>query len=163
MAFDAFIKIDGIPGESSDAKHKDWIEFVSYHHGLHQAVSSTASSAGGASAGRVSFGDLSITKLVDKATPKIFETCCTGKPIKEVIIEVCRSGGDKQKFLEIRLEHVLISSYVHSATGNDFPTESISFNPGTFKITYSQQKRSDGTLSGNVSGGWDLTKNKVAA
>ncbi|WP_353327541.1 type VI secretion system tube protein Hcp, partial [Chitiniphilus shinanonensis] len=26
MAFDAFIKIDGIPGESTDDKHKDWIE-----------------------------------------------------------------------------------------------------------------------------------------
>ena len=26
MAFDAFIKIDGIPGESTDEKHKEWIE-----------------------------------------------------------------------------------------------------------------------------------------
>ena len=26
MAFDAFLKIDGIPGESSDEKHADWIE-----------------------------------------------------------------------------------------------------------------------------------------
>ena len=25
MAFDAFLKIDGIPGESTDDKHKDWI------------------------------------------------------------------------------------------------------------------------------------------
>ena len=163
MAFDAFMKIDGIPGESTDDKHKDWIEIVSYHHGLHQPISSTASSAGGASAGRVDFGDLSITKLTDKATPKIFEACCVGKHLKEIIIEVCRSGGDKQKFLEIRLEQVLISGYDHDASGSDFPKEAISFNPGKFKITYSQQKRADGTLGGNVSGGWDLTQNKVAA
>ncbi|MBP8214834.1 MAG: type VI secretion system tube protein Hcp, partial [Propionivibrio sp.] len=32
MAFDTFIKIDGIPGESSDDKHKEWIEIVSYDH-----------------------------------------------------------------------------------------------------------------------------------
>jgi type VI protein secretion system component Hcp len=25
-AYDAFLKIDGIPGESTDDKHKDWIE-----------------------------------------------------------------------------------------------------------------------------------------
>jgi type VI protein secretion system component Hcp len=26
MAFDAFPKIDAIPGESADGKYKDWIE-----------------------------------------------------------------------------------------------------------------------------------------
>ena len=30
MAFDGFIKIDGIPGESTDDKHKDWIEILSF-------------------------------------------------------------------------------------------------------------------------------------
>jgi hypothetical protein len=29
-AFDSFLKIDGIPGESTDDKHKDWIEVISY-------------------------------------------------------------------------------------------------------------------------------------
>jgi len=27
-AYDAFLKIDGIPGESTDDKHKDWIEIL---------------------------------------------------------------------------------------------------------------------------------------
>jgi bacteriocin-like protein len=27
-AFDRFLKIDGIPGESTDDKHKDWIEIL---------------------------------------------------------------------------------------------------------------------------------------
>jgi type VI secretion system secreted protein Hcp len=162
MAFDAFLKIDGIPGESTDDKHKDWIEIKSYSHGVQQSASSTASSSGGATAERVNFSDLSVAKLVDKATPKIFEACCVGKHIKEVIIEVCRSGNDKQKYLEIRMEQVLISSYSQDA-GGDFPTESVSFNPGKFKIIYSQQKRDGGGLGGNVSGGWDLTQNKVAA
>ena len=26
MAFDCFLKIEGVPGESTDDKHKDWIE-----------------------------------------------------------------------------------------------------------------------------------------
>lgn len=30
MAFDVFIKIDGIPGESSDDKHKEWIEVLGF-------------------------------------------------------------------------------------------------------------------------------------
>ncbi len=36
MAFDAFLKIDGIPGESTDDKHKDWIEVLSYGVGIQQ-------------------------------------------------------------------------------------------------------------------------------
>jgi hypothetical protein len=39
MAFDAFLKIDGIPGESTDDKHKDWIEILSFAHGLNNRPS----------------------------------------------------------------------------------------------------------------------------
>ena len=34
MAFDAFVKIDGIEGESTDEKHAGWIEVISYNAGL---------------------------------------------------------------------------------------------------------------------------------
>lgn len=162
MAFDAFLKIDGISGESTDDKHKDWIEIKNYNQGLHQAASATASSSGGATAERVNFGDFSVVKLVDKSSPKLFESCCTGKHIKDVVIEICRAGADKQKFLEIRLEQVIISSYVQDG-GSDFPLETITFSAGKYKMVYSQQKRADGTLAGNVSGGWDLTQNKAIA
>lgn len=30
MAFDAFVRIDGIEGESTDDKHQGWIEILSY-------------------------------------------------------------------------------------------------------------------------------------
>ncbi len=162
MAFDAYMKIDGVPGESTDSKHKDWIEIEGYSQTLSQPASATASSSGGATAERVDFGRFNITKLVDKATPKIFEACCTGKHIKEIIIEVCRSGADQQKFLEIRLEQAIISGYSQNG-GGDFPSEALSISAGKYKIVYSQQKRADGTLAGNVSSGWDLTRNSVIA
>ena len=47
MAFDAFIKIDGIPGESTDDKHKDWMEISTFSWGASQPASGTASYAGG--------------------------------------------------------------------------------------------------------------------
>jgi type VI secretion system secreted protein Hcp len=163
MAFDTFLKIDSIPGESTDAKHKDWIEIQSYSHGAQQTASRTVSTAGGATAERVDVGDFHVNKLVDKSTPKLFEACCTGAHIKEVILEVCRAGGDKQKFIEIKMEHVLITNYKHSGDGESFPSERFSLNPGKIKITYSQQKRSDGVLGGNVAAGWDLIANKTIA
>ena len=162
MTFDAFLKIDGVSGESTDDKHKDWIEITSYSQAIHQPASATASSVGGASAERVNIGEFTIAKQADKATPKLFEACCTGKHIKEIIVEVCRAGGDKQKYLEIRMEQVIVSSFVQNG-GGDFPSETVAFSAGKTKITYSQQKRDSGSLAGNVSAGWDATQNKTYA
>jgi type VI secretion system secreted protein Hcp len=166
MAFDGFLKIDGIPGESTDDKHKDWIEILSYNWGVSQPSSATASSAGGGTTERADFHDLAITKLVDKASPKLFELCASGKHIPTVTLELCRAGGDKLKYLELKLEQVIISGCSHGAAtgGSDpFPTENITFNYGKNKVTYTQQKRADGTGGGNVTGGWDLTANKAHA
>ena len=166
MAFDSFIKIDGIPGESSDDKHKEWIELLSYDHHIEQPASSTASSVGGATAERVNHGAFNFIHQLDKATPKLLEACCTGKHIKEVTIEFCRAGGDKVKYMEIKLEQVLISAVTEngSSTGESgFPSETVSLSYGKIKWTYTQQKRQDGSAGGNVSAGWDLTANKTIA
>lgn len=162
MAFDTFLKIDGIPGESTDDKHKDWIEISSFSHGLSQPASAVVSSAGGGSAERLNHADFTVTKLLDKASPKIYEFCCTGKHIKEVTIEMCRAGGDKMKYMEIKLQEAIISNVSSSgSSGSDFPNESVSFNYGKINWTYTQQKRADGTPGGNVPAGWDLIANKI--
>jgi type VI secretion system secreted protein Hcp len=166
MAFDAFIKIDGVPGESTDDKHKDWIEVLSFNHGLSQPSSATGSSAGGATTERVNISDFSITKHLDKASPKLYELCATGKHIANVTMELCRAGGDKLKYMEIKMEQVIISAARpggHAKADDGFPSEEIEFNYGKIKWTYTQQKRADGTGGGNVAGGWDLIGNKVNA
>ncbi|MBT8342262.1 MAG: type VI secretion system tube protein Hcp [Desulfatitalea sp.] len=63
MAFDAFMQIAGIGGESRDDKHQGWIELIRYGIGLRQTVSTTVSSAGGASAGRANFSDFLVRKF----------------------------------------------------------------------------------------------------
>ncbi|OLE74363.1 MAG: fimbrial protein [Acidobacteria bacterium 13_1_20CM_2_57_8] len=164
--FDAFLKIDGIPGESTDDKHKDWIEILSFSHGVAQPVSRTSSSAGGAGAERCEHQDYTIVKYLDKASPKLYEYCSTGQHIKEITLELCRAGGDKLKYMEVKMEEVIVStaSPGGNGKGNDnFPTETISFNYGRIKWTYTQQKRADGSGGGNVTGGWDLTANKKIA
>ena len=164
--FDTFVKIEGIPGESTDDKHKDWIEILAFNHGISQPASVTASSSGGASAERCDHQDFQITKLLDKASPKIYELCCSGKHLKEVTVEMCRAGGDKMRYMEIKLGDVIISSAAPSgasASAEGFPVEGVSFNYGTIKWTYTQQKRADGSGGGNVTGGWSLIANKPIA
>ncbi len=164
--YDTFLKIDGIPGESTDDVHKEWIEVLDFGHELIQSASATVSSAGGAGAERCDHKDLVITKLLDKASPKIYEALCKGTHIKEVLIEMCRAGGDKVKYMEIKMEEVIVSN-VKSAGDpkgpNGFPTESVSFDYGVISWTYTQQKRADGSGGGNVATGWSLIANKATA
>jgi type VI secretion system secreted protein Hcp len=161
--FDSFLKIDGITGESTDDKHKDWIEVLSFSHGISQPTSATASSAGGATSARCDHADFTIAKQLDKASPKIYEHCSSGQHIKSVVVEMCRAGGDKVKYMEYKMGDVIISSVRPggSAKGADaVPSEEVSFNYGKINWTYTQQKRADGSGGGNVTGGWDLSANK---
>jgi len=160
MAFDAFLKIDGIPGESTDAKHKDYIEITSFNWGVSQPASGTASSAGGATAERANFQDFSIVKSLDKASPKLALACADGTHIKSIVLELCRAGGDKVKYMEYKMSNCIVSSVTTGGSGGAEPSESIAFNFGKIEWTYTQQKRADGAGGGNVAAGWDLQSNK---
>ena len=163
MAFDAFIKISDIQGESTDDKHKDWIEVLSFSGGVSQRASGSASTAGGASAERADFADFSIVKALDKASPKLALTCANGQHIKEVVLELCRAGGDKVKYYEVKLTNSIITSYRPGGSshgGETLPLEEVSFNYGKIEWTYTQQKRADGSGGGQVATGWNLETNR---
>ena len=137
---DMFMQVDSLKGESTDSEHKDWIELLSYNHSISQPASATGSSAGGGTVGRCQHSDFSITKFVDLASPKLYELCSSGKHLKDVTINLMRASGDARvKYMEIKMEQVVIS-HVAPAGGGDFPSESVSFNYGTIKWTYTQQK-----------------------
>ena len=161
MSFEAYLQLDGIPGECTDDKHKDWIEIVSYTMGLNQSSSSSHSTAGGSAAGKVNFQDITFTHLLDKSSPKLFENCVKGVHIKDATLELCRAGGDKFKYLEIKMEDLLVSCLNSSGdpAGAGFPIEVFSLNFGKMKVTYFKQNEK-GVGAGQVAFGWDLGKNK---
>ncbi len=163
MAFDAFLKIEGIPGECTDDKHKGWIEVLSFSTGISQPSSGSASSGGGRSAERANFSDFSVVKVVDKASPKLALFCANGEHIKEITLELCRASGDKQKYLEIKLSDSIVSSYRPggSAQGSEtLPIEEISFNYGKFEVTYTETDHATGKPKGDIKAHWDLKANK---
>jgi type VI secretion system secreted protein Hcp len=104
---DYFLKIDGIPGESGDDKHKAEIELESFSWG--ESQSGTAGHGGGAGAGKVVAQDLSIVKKVDKASPVLMIGCATGTHYKSAILTARKAGGGQLDYLKITLEDVLIS------------------------------------------------------
>jgi type VI secretion system secreted protein Hcp len=158
MAFDAFIKIDGIEGESTDGKHSNWIEMISFSCGVDQKASATASSVGGASAERADFDKFTFSKQLDKASPKLAMACAAGTHINNILVEICRSGDDKVKYMEYKMTNCIVSS-VKTTGGGEFPSENVAIDFGKIEWAYTQQKRQGGGAAGNVPGGWDLQKN----
>jgi type VI secretion system secreted protein Hcp len=163
MAFDSFIKIDGIEGESTDDKHKGWIEIGSFGMGHSQRISRTASSSGGATAERADFQAFSFEKFLDKATPKLALACADGSHIDTIRVEICRAGTEKVKYMEIIMTNCIISKYQVLGDGEDsFPLETISINFGKIQWVYTQQKRAGGVAAGNIATGWNLERNSRA-
>jgi type VI secretion system secreted protein Hcp len=160
MASDIFLKLDGIKGESTDDKHKDEIDVMSFSWGLTQ--SGTAAAGGGGGAGKVQFQDFHFTSKVNKASPNLMLSCATGQHIKEGTITVRKAGegrGDGN-YLVIKMSDVLISSYQSSGSaGGDVPSDATSMAFAKIEYSYYPQK-ADGSLDAPITAGWDLKANK---
>jgi type VI secretion system secreted protein Hcp len=161
MAFDCFVKIDGIKGESTDDKHKEQVEAMSFSWGATQP-SSAASATGGRTAERVNIQDFSFVKILDKSTPMLFLACCDGRHIKEVVVELCLASSDKHPYMKYTMEDVIVSSVRPggSAQGGEVkPLEEVTFNFGKIRLEYTPIS-SQGKPGSPERAGWDLTTNK---
>ncbi len=76
MAYDIFLKIDGIDGESMDDKHKNEIEVLSWRWNIHQE--STMHAGSGLGSGKVSVTNLDFDHYIDRASPNLFKYCASG-------------------------------------------------------------------------------------
>lgn len=159
MAFDAFLKIDGIEGESQDSTHAKEIHVHSYSWGMTQ--SATSGAGGGGGGGKVNMQDFHFVCDMGKHSPKIMEKCATGDHIKNCVLTLRKAGGDKQEYLKATFTDVIISSFQSGGSGgsnNDNPTEQVSFNFTKVEKEYKEQK-ADGTLGGTIKAGYDVKKN----
>jgi type VI secretion system secreted protein Hcp len=139
MAFDAFLKIEGIEGESQDRHHKNEIEIQSYSWGL----SNTASAVGGGGgAGKAVLQDFHFTTEISKASPKLMLACAKGEHIKEALLTVRKTrGGGGFEFLKIKLNDILVSSHEPGAEGGgELPTDSFSLNFVKIDFLYTVQR-----------------------
>jgi type VI secretion system secreted protein Hcp len=155
---DYFLKIDGIPGESTDHKHKGAIDLESFTWG---ATNIPAPGRGGGGAPKVAMQDFHFTARVNKASPALFLACATGKHLKDAVFTARKAGKDQQEFLVFKFKDVLITSYMigGAEAAGDVPMDQISFNFGAIEYEYRAQK-ADGTLAPATKAAWDVKKGK---
>jgi type VI secretion system secreted protein Hcp len=160
MAVDYFLKIDGIPGESHDSKHKDEIDLLSWSWG--ETQTGTFAGGGGGGAGKVNMQDFHFVMKVNKATPKLILACANGEHIKKAVLTCRKAGKEQQEFLKYTFSDVLVSSYQTggSSSGDEIPLEQCSLNYTKMECEYKMQK-ADGTLDGGIKAGYDIKANKA--
>jgi type VI secretion system secreted protein Hcp len=163
MAFDAFIKLKDIKGESGDSKHKGEIEILSFHWGVSQ--SGTAAFGKGGGGGKANISDFSFVKRVDSASPVLFQKCAQGEHIDEGLVTVRKAGGTQLEYLKYKFTTLIVSSVRpggSSQGSDDIPLEEISLNFAKCEIDYQPQGKDGKAEGGPIHGGWDQSENVKA-
>lgn len=151
-----FINIEGIPGESKDAKHVGWIDALSASYSVSQ--SSSAATGGGSGVGRANFGGFTFSHFVDKASPNLFTYCAAGNHIPKVVVSVCKSGGGLEEYLAITMEGVFVMNVMPSGSAGSQWIESVTLSYSKIRIESKEQKET-GAMQATVTGGWNVKQN----
>jgi type VI secretion system secreted protein Hcp len=140
-AFDMYMKIDGIPGESTDGKHEEWIEVLSSNWG----VLGPGAPVGGGTLTEAEAKEFVVTKWMDKASPLLYLACCKGEHYPLVTLNLVEPTGERGRYMQFKMEDAMIVSVTGSEIGSSSPTspagserpyEDISFNYGKIEWTY---------------------------
>ena len=157
MSADMFLKIDGVEGEAIDHAHGGEIDILAWNWEMSQ--SGSMHSGGGGGAGKVAIRDVSVTKYIDKSTPNLINTCCTGKHYKEAILTVRKAGDKPVEYLIITMTDVLVTSVSTGGSGGeDRLTETISLNFAKVSVEYTPQAK-DGSAGATVETGFNIEEN----
>ena len=163
MAFDSYIQVEGIDGDSTDSAHEKWIEILSYSHNIQQVTGGSSSAQGGFAGGKCDHGDFSVVKALDSSSPLLAKYCCDATPIPNITFELCRALGDKTCFMKYTFKDSIISSVspTGNANGDDaIPLEQVTFRYGEIHWEYTPTDPTGGGATGAaIQAGWSTLQN----
>jgi type VI secretion system secreted protein Hcp len=147
---DTFLLLDDVRGEATDSKHKDWIEILSYT----QTFRNSASAPTGAV--KVTCGDVTVLKSIDRSSPELVEGVVTGKFFKEAKIEFVATGGkDQVQYYVVTIRDVQLAAIEQTDQPDDARiVERVTLRGGEFRYAYRQQ-RADGTTAPPIEFSYD--------
>lgn len=125
------IKIAEIKGDSADAKHKGEIDILAWSWGTSTAA------APGTKAG---LQNLTITKRIDSASPRLMFASARGQSFKEIVLTVMNLGGKgiATDVIRVKLSDAMVSSVkvAEQAGGTPGGTEEVTFSFGACEYSF---------------------------
>lgn len=148
----AYLRLDDLKGEATEAEHKDWIELTSWEQAVSNPSTSGIRAAGplanlaadwrdhvrlaSVGAARPEFGGLQLTKYLDRTSPKLAVACAQGRRFKEARLELTRQSSASVLFARIDLKEVLVSQLgVEAREAGQVPAESLVLQFGNVTFT----------------------------
>lgn len=130
-----YMKFQGIDGNVTAKGYEKWIEVHSFQFGSGRGIVTPTGRAANREASAPSVSEVVVTKVMDKASPLLFEQGLVGMTGKQVQVVITRTGKEMEQLCSYKFEDTLVSSYSVSS-GGDAPTESISLNFVKFEYKY---------------------------
>ncbi|MCU9849889.1 type VI secretion system tube protein Hcp [Defluviimonas sp. WL0024] len=161
-----FIKIDGIPGEAREKNHKDWIPVKTIGWGVERTLDMTDLGTTQRGYANANFQKITLNTELSKASAKICTYVASGKSIKELTIEMCRSGDDAsigmEPYLIIKLRNAIIDSYTVSGGEDTIPAEDWSLAYRGIEYSYKPADFATGKLGSPEVFKWNLETGDVS-
>jgi type VI secretion system secreted protein Hcp len=152
-ANDQFLQLSGnqYKGESLAEGFRDAIEVQSASFNVKRASRTAVAPT---------FGNLSVTKRVDRSSPALMLAAASGTKIPSARLSVRMAGQDMTKpYLEYCFEDVVvISDAVANSSGDDAPQEAVTLSYQKLTQAYGQPI-SNGMLREPIVAGWSLIAN----
>lgn len=152
-----FLKVDGMPGSSSNTNHKDEIELLWYCFGFSSRTDIPGCNAdeGKSRFGITDFDGFHFIMGDNKATPKLMTAYLGNSTISTVTFSAQRgtsfSGGTD--YLTVTLSDVKVTSYFHASREQySIPVVEASMTFSKIQMQYSESSQI-------VKAGWDFTTN----
>jgi len=155
MAIDAFMKIEGVAGESVVKGMEGQIDLISWKWGASQQGTMHTASGGGS--GKVDVQDLTFAHYVDKASPTLIQFCCSGKHFSKATLTMRKAGDNPLNYVVILLENVLISNVsMRGSQGEARLSEEVKLNFSKFSYTYQPQDATGSKSGGAITTTFDI-------
>lgn len=151
-----------VTGDSQVKGLEGAIELRSFDFPL-ENVLAIGSTAGGAGAGKVSFGKIHLTKLVDSSTDEFLRAISSGTLFSEGFVTVRVPGPNGPRtIVKIRLGLVGVSGYKQGGKAEPPLLENIDLEAGNFTFGYQALDR-NGVAKPPVFYGWDRVRNVASS
>jgi type VI secretion system secreted protein Hcp len=153
---DIFLSIDGIPGDSTDAAHKNQISIESFAFLAKRPSSRTV--------GAVRFSALRLDKVYDVSSPRLLAAATSGRHLKSATVTFSTGSGPGTDVLTYKLSDVTVSSYEQGGANPDTKAlgsleEEIGLSPARVQVT-EKTFNAAGNPGPTVSTSWQVPKGK---
>jgi type VI secretion system secreted protein Hcp len=128
---------NSIDGESTDTGHQKDVNVLAWSWGMSRTPGTRSKAAG------ANVQELSVTKYVDKASPKLMQNLLSGGTIQSATLIDDIHNGDPSDYIRLCLKNVTVEAVSTGGSGGeDKLTENVTFGFQSFTFQYTPRSGS---------------------